>query len=48
MDYVNAATTGTLLPHVLPIIDLKMLAHIEEILPPTLHLPVSSADTFHS
>ena len=23
MDYVNAATTGTLLPHVLPIMDLE-------------------------
>ena len=42
MDYVNAATTGTLLSHVLPIMDLKkMLSHIEETLPPTLHLPVS-------
>ena len=47
MDYVNAATTGTLLPHILPIMDLKMLAHIEESLPPTLHLPVSSEDTLH-
>ena len=24
-----------------------MLAHIEDTLPPTLHLPVSSEDTFH-
>ena len=48
MDYVNAATTGTLLPHILPIMDLKkMLAHIEKTLPPTLHLPVSSEDTLH-
>ena len=48
MDYVNAATTGTLLPHILPIMDLKkMLSHIEETLPPTLHLPVSSEDTLH-
>ena len=48
MDYVDAATTGTLSPHVLPIMDLKkMLAHIEETLPPTLHLPVSSEDTLH-
>ena len=48
MDYVNAATTRTLLPHVLPIMDLKtMLSHIEETLPPTLHLPVSSEDTLH-
>ena len=48
MDYIDAATTGTLLPHVLPIMDLKkMLAHIEETLPLTLHLPVSSEDTLH-
>ena len=48
MDYMDAATTGTLLPHVLPIMDLrKMLSHIEETLPPTLHLPASSEDTLH-
>ena len=48
MDYVVAAMTGTLSPHVLPIMNLKkMLAHIEETLPPTLHLPVSSEDTLH-
>ena len=45
MDYVNAATKGTLSPHILPITDLKqMLLHI----PPTMHLPVSSKDTLHS
>ena len=48
MDYVNAATTGTLSSHVLPIMDLqKMLSHIKETLLPTLHLPVSSEDTLH-
>ena len=48
MDYVDVATTRTLSPHILPIMDLKkMLAHIEETLPPTLHLPVSSKDTMH-
>ena len=48
MDYVNAATTGTLSPHILPITDLKwMLCHIEETLPTTIHLPVSSEDTLH-
>ena len=48
MDYIDAATTGTLSPHILPITDLKkMLAHIEETLPSTLHLPVSSDDTLH-
>ena len=48
MDYVDVATTGTLSPHVLPIMDLKkMLTHIKETLPPTLYLPVSSEDTLH-
>ena len=48
MDYVDAATTGTLSPHIVPITDLgKMLSHIEETLPPTSHLPVSSEDTLH-
>ena len=48
MDYINAATTRTLSPHILPNEDLKqMLSHIEETLPPTMHLPVSSEDTLH-
>ena len=48
MDYIDAATTETPLPHVLPIMYLKrMLSHIEETLPPTLHLPVSSEDALH-
>ena len=48
MDYTDTATTGTLSPHLLPIADLKqMLSHIEETLPPTMHLPVSSEDTLH-
>ena len=48
MDYINAATTGTLSPHTLPTTDLKqMLSHIEETLPPTMHLPVSSEDALH-
>ena len=42
------ATTGSLSPHILPIADLKqMLFHIEESLPTTMHLPVSSEDTLH-
>ena len=49
MDCVDAATTGTLSPHILPITDLKqMLSHIEETLPTTMNLPVSSEDTLHS
>ena len=48
MEYINAATSGTLSPHVLPIIDLqKMLQHIADTLPPTLHLPISPEDTLH-
>ena len=48
MDYIDVATTGTLSPHVLPAMDLKkILSHIEETLPPTLHLLVSSEDTLH-
>ena len=48
MDYIDAATTGTLSPHVLPITDLqKILSHIEETLPSTLHLPISSEDALH-
>ena len=48
MDYIDAATTGILLPHVLPIKDLReMLKHIEEMLLSTMHLPISSEDTLH-
>ena len=48
MDYVDAAITGILSPHVLPVEDLrKMLLHIEERLPLTMHLPVSSEDTLY-
>ena len=48
MDYIDAATTGILSPHVLPVEDFrKMLLHIEEALPSTMHIPVSSEDTLH-
>ena len=48
MDYIDAATSGTLSPHVLPVVDLqKMLSHIADTLPPMLHLPVSPDDTLH-
>ena len=48
MEYIDAATSGTLLPHVLPIIDLqKMLQHIADILLPTLYLPILPEDTLH-
>ena len=46
MEYINAATSGTLSSHVLYVIDLqKMLQHIADTLPPTLHLPISPEDT---
>ena len=48
MDYINTNTSGILSPHVLPVADLqKMLQHIADTLPPTLHLPISSEDTLH-
>ena len=48
MEYIDAATSGTLSPHVLPVIDLqKMLQHIADTLPPTLHLPILPEDTLH-
>ena len=46
MDYIDAATSGTLSLHILPVMDLqKMLLHIEETLPSMLYLPVSPDDT---
>ena len=48
MDYINAATSGILSPHVLSVSDLqKMLQHIADTLPPTLHLPILPVDTLH-
>ena len=48
MDYINAATSGTLSPHILPVMDLqKMLLHISDALTPMLYLPVSPDDTLH-
>ena len=48
MEYIDAATSGTLSPQVLPVIHLqKMLQHIADTLPPTLHLPILPEDTLH-
>ena len=48
MDYIDAATMGTLSPYISPIPDLKkMLSHIEETIWSTLHLPVPSENTLH-
>ena len=48
MEYIDAATSGSLSPHVLLVIDLqRMLQHIAATLPPTLHLLISPEDTLH-
>ena len=48
MDYIDAATSGTISPHVLPVLDLqRMLQHIADTLPPMLHIPISPEDTLH-
>ena len=48
MDYIDTATSGTLSPHILPVMDLqRMLKHKADILPPTLHLLISPEDTLH-
>ena len=48
MGYIDAATSGTLSPHILLVADLqRMLSHIAYALPPMLHLPVSPDDTLH-
>ena len=48
MDYIKAATSDILSPHMLPVADLQnMLQHIADTLPPTLHLPISPVDTLH-
>ena len=48
MDYIDAATSGTFSPHILPVADLqRMLSHIADALPPMLHLPVSPDDALH-
>ena len=48
MGYADAATTGILAPHVLHVEDLReMLSHIEETLPSTMHLLISSGDALH-
>ena len=48
IGYIDAATSGTLSPHVQPVIDLqRMLKHIADTLPPMLYLPISPEDTLH-
>ena len=48
MDYIDTATTVILSPHVLLVKDLReLLSHIEEMLPSTMHLPISSEDALH-
>ena len=46
MDYIDAATTGILSQHILPVQDLrKMLKYIEDTLPSMMDLPISLEDT---
>ena len=48
MDYIDATIPGKLTSHILPVEDLQnVLTHIEEALPLSIHLPVSSEDTLH-
>ena len=48
MDYIDAATSSKLSPHILPVADLQqMLKHIAATLPLTLHLPILPMDTLH-
>ena len=48
MDYIDAATTGILPPHILHVQDLQQMPkHIEDTLPPMMYLPISSEDTLH-
>ena len=48
MEHMDATTSGILSPYVLPVMDRqKMLQHIADTLPPTLHLPISPEDTLH-
>ena len=48
MECIDAATSRTLSPHVLHVIDLqKMLQRIAETLPPMLHLLISPENTLH-
>ena len=47
MDYVDTATTGILSPHILPIKEMrKILKYTEVTLPSTMHLPISTEDTY--
>ena len=46
MDYIYTATSGTLSPHILPVVDLQR-THIADTLPPMLHLTISPDDALH-
>ena len=48
LDYIDATTTGILLPHIFQVDYLReMLMHIKAQLPTTMHLPVNLDDTLH-
>ena len=48
LEYIDTATTSTLMPHLIPVPDLQqMLYRIESELPPNMHLPIPSLDLLH-
>ena len=48
LEYIDTTTTGTLMPHLMPVPDLQqMLCRIESELPPNMHLPIPSSDPLH-
>ena len=48
LEYIDTATTSTLTPHLMPVLNLqKMLYQIESELPPNMHLPIPSSDPLH-
>ena len=48
LEYIDTATTSTLIPHLIPVPDLqKMLYQIESELLPNMYLPIPSSDPLH-
>ena len=48
LEYIDTATTSTLTPHLIPVLDLQqMLYQIESELPPNMHLLIPSSDPLH-
>ena len=48
LEYIDTAITGTLTPHLIPVLDLQQMRYrIESDLPPNMHLPIPSSDPLH-